>query len=203
MRQIQKIVSRAQQPHSTRHFDRVAIRIVEHPVRVETKRFFGLLPVPAYGIGGHLAFLPINGQKQAALPYLGCQKHAKALAFQLQAQALQMGELAQSIDNVFYGLGLAFRRRVAPTGIGLQGSQVLYIGKVLILRYEHMRAEVLLSLCSRCRIGDSLCCECRAGESSCRGRGIWEGLCGRGRIGESRRSRCSGWNGRRFWCGTS
>jgi hypothetical protein len=124
LRQIQNVVSRAKQQRITGHFERVVIRIVERPIRVETKRLFHLTPVPAYGIGGHFAFLPIDGQEQAAFPYLGCQKNVKALAFQFQAQTLQMGELAQGSGNVIQRLGLAFRRRITPTGIGLQGSQV-------------------------------------------------------------------------------
>ena len=98
--QNQNIVIRAQQQRITGHFERVAIRIVERPVRVKTKRLFDLLPVPAYRIGGHFAFLPIDGQEQAAFPYLGCQKNVKALAFQIQAQTLQMGELAQGSGNI-------------------------------------------------------------------------------------------------------
>ena len=42
--------------------------------------------MPAHSIARHFAFLPVYGQKQTTLPYLGRQIDAKALALEFEAR---------------------------------------------------------------------------------------------------------------------
>ncbi len=109
------------------HHHRIAVRVVELPIRVAAQRQGHIVPVPADALGGHFDLLPSHSQLDSGLPELGGAGHAELLPLQRHACFHQGGQALERLGDIVQRLGLTLGRRRAPARVGLDRLQVFQV----------------------------------------------------------------------------